>query len=286
MNANKIEDVRRRIGFDGCFAVDKIGRSGGVAFFWRNSMKCDIVSYSMHHIDFCIDDDRNGRWRITGFYGYPERTRRRESWALIRRLVRTFNLSWCVIGEFNDLLSPDDKQGWVDHPSYLFQGFRETVQAAWLIDINLEGYPFTWSARKGTNRDVEERLDRAMANQKWFSLFPQATLLNLVAPISDHTPIFLQAELILHCPRRRRFGFENSWLAEHDFMDIVRKGWLNGVEGDVLSRLNGCMESLQSWSKSLRMKFKKDIDACCMTLEALQNRVDEERARNFNLARD
>lgn len=244
MNVNKIEEVRRRIGFDGCFAVDKVGRNGGVAFFCRNSLKCEIVSYSFHHVDVCIDDARKGKWRITGFYGFPERTCRRESWALLRRLAGTLSLPRCVIGDFNDLLFPDDKWGWVDRPNYLFKGFREAVQVAGLIDLNLEGYPFTWNAKKGTNRAIEERLDRAMTNQKWLSLFPQARLINLIAPISDHSSIFLQCEPVLQCFRRKKFRFENSWLAEHDFMGIVRKEWFSGMEGDVLSKLNGCVESL------------------------------------------
>lgn len=33
VNENKIEDVCRKIGFNGCFAVDREGRGGGVAFF-------------------------------------------------------------------------------------------------------------------------------------------------------------------------------------------------------------------------------------------------------------
>lgn len=36
---------------------------------------------------------------------------------------------------------------------------------------------------------IEERLDRAMANSSWHLRFPNATLTNQVAPISDHTPI-------------------------------------------------------------------------------------------------
>jgi exonuclease III len=36
MHANKIEEVRVRLGFDGAFAVDKIGRSGGLACLWKS----------------------------------------------------------------------------------------------------------------------------------------------------------------------------------------------------------------------------------------------------------
>jgi len=35
VHANKIEEIRVRLGFDGAFAVERIGRSGGLAFLWR-----------------------------------------------------------------------------------------------------------------------------------------------------------------------------------------------------------------------------------------------------------
>jgi len=74
---------------------------------------------------------------------------------------------------------------------WLINGFRKAIQDAGLIDISLEGYPFTWFKRLGTDKAVEERLDRALPNEAWFHLFPNSSLDNLVAPASDHSPIFL-----------------------------------------------------------------------------------------------
>jgi len=59
------------------------------------------------------------------------------------------------------------------------------------LDISVEGYPFTWFKSLRTPWAVEERLDRALANQAWFSIFPEATLENLVALASDHYPTLL-----------------------------------------------------------------------------------------------
>nr|KYP45090.1 hypothetical protein KK1_033372 [Cajanus cajan] len=104
------------------------------------------------------------------------------------------------MGDFNDLLSNADKRGPVDHPSWLFRGFREVVVEANLVDIPLCGYPFTWTRRKGHSDQVEERLDRAMATQIWFDIFPQCTLSNAIAS-----------------------RFENSWLEEPDISHIVEQ---------------------------------------------------------------
>ncbi|MCI58947.1 endonuclease/exonuclease/phosphatase family protein, partial [Trifolium medium] len=73
-------------------------------------------------------------------------------------------LPWCIIGDFNDLLSQEDKQGRNPHPNWLCEGFRNAISDCDLIDIHLEGYPFTWIKSRGTSHVIEERLDRAFAN--------------------------------------------------------------------------------------------------------------------------
>lgn len=48
---------------------------------------------------------------LTGFYGYPESGRRRDSWDLIRMLARDNDLPFCVMGVINDILSNEDIRG-------------------------------------------------------------------------------------------------------------------------------------------------------------------------------
>ena len=64
----------------------------------------------------------------------------------------------------NDLLEESDKKGNVEHPSWLFRGFRDAVLDCGLIDIPLAGYPFTWERGKRTPNWVEEKLDRCLAS--------------------------------------------------------------------------------------------------------------------------
>lgn len=115
---------------------------------------------------------------------------------MLRQLANLSDSHWCVIGDFNDLMSSDDKRGLHDHPNWCIHGFRATVSDAGLVDLQLNGYPFTWWKSRGSMREVEERLDRAMVNQQWLFLYPDARLDNLVAPISGHSPILLTCEHI------------------------------------------------------------------------------------------
>lgn len=43
-NASSIETLRIKFGFAQCFAVDRVGRSGGLAIFWKRHVACEVVS--------------------------------------------------------------------------------------------------------------------------------------------------------------------------------------------------------------------------------------------------
>lgn len=77
--ANKIEDLRVRFGFDNCFSVDRVGRSGGLAILWMNKFKCEVSTYSRNHIDVLVSENNAHSWRLSCYYGFPERDRRKEA---------------------------------------------------------------------------------------------------------------------------------------------------------------------------------------------------------------
>jgi hypothetical protein len=150
------------------------------------------MNYSRNFINIIVEDVEKGVWRLTCYYGYPERNRRRMAWDLLRELRDMSPLPWCVIGDFNDLLSQEDKKGQHPHPNWLCSGFRSAVNDCDLTDINLEGYPYTWIKSRGSPIVIQERFDRAMANSAWLMMYPNVKLLNLLASHSDHSPILLQ----------------------------------------------------------------------------------------------
>jgi hypothetical protein len=176
VHINKIEEFRYILGYDYCFARDRVGRGGDITLFWCKSCNCTIVNYSSNHINARIKDGNNNTWLLTGFYGYPEGGRRRNSWNFILNLASNTNLSWCIFGDFNDILQAQEKKGRVARANRLIHGFRQAIKDARLIDMHMEGYPFTWFRSLGTPQTVNEKLDRALANEAWMHLFPPARL--------------------------------------------------------------------------------------------------------------
>lgn len=101
---------------------------------------------------------------------------------LLRTLAQDHSLPWCIIGDFSDLLSNDDKRGHVDQSHQLISGFKSAIWNANLIDIPMDGYPFTWSKNKGSNHEVEESLDMTLARQYWLTIFTHCCSLINVLP--------------------------------------------------------------------------------------------------------
>ena len=60
-----------------------------------------VSLFSKHHIDLEVLDMKKGKWRLTGFYGHPDRSKRHVTWDLIRTLHATSPLPWCLVGDFN-----------------------------------------------------------------------------------------------------------------------------------------------------------------------------------------
>lgn len=148
-----------------------------------------------------------GRCRYTGFYGCPERERRRESWGLIRELASRSNLPWCIIGDFNDMMFAHEKVGRRRHPRFLLEGFSETVNECGLRDLGFVGNQFTWERSRGSAAWVQERLDRGLSNQGWMDLFPSAEVKVLDISTSNHFSLFLQLNKLVYSPNRRRLRF-------------------------------------------------------------------------------
>ena len=57
------------------------------------------------------------------------------------------------------------------------------------------GHSLTWERSRALSNWVEEKLDRALAHEEWFRLFPSTHVLNEDTMTSDHSAIILYPDL-------------------------------------------------------------------------------------------
>lgn len=99
------------MGFSQELGVNNDGQSGGLTLFWKKDIGLSIISYFKHHIQATITNDSNKVLNITGVYGHLEASRRNQVWELLKSLHIGANTPWLLFGDFNEILSNEEKCG-------------------------------------------------------------------------------------------------------------------------------------------------------------------------------
>lgn len=197
-------------------------------------------------------------WRLTGVFGEPDRAKRRKTWDLLRNLARDSNLPWCLIRDMNNIVSQNDKKGGAPYPSWLIDGSNETLVDTGLSDLELTGHQYTWEKGRNTASWLEIRLDRALVNDTWLTLFPLAKLYNLEGSPLDHSPLLLEPKQRNTLVRKKHFRFENAWSAEPLCAQIVKDSWEDERCDNIIQRVEQCgvkleLASLARESKNVKL---------------------------------
>ncbi|XP_074360858.1 uncharacterized protein LOC141701117 [Apium graveolens] len=250
-----VQKVTKQLGFAGCYAIDVQGHSGGIALLWRNDGAVHITNSCRNFIDFEVSNEQLGRWRYTGYYGFPERARRMEAWNMLRELSVASELPWCILGDFNDIVSLEEKRGGKQQPRRLMEGFWDAIMDSGLHDLGFTGDIFTWDRSRGTDKWVQERLDRGMLHRKVFE------------------------------KRRRRFKFENIWIGERECRDIVQECWRQDGERDLMEKIMSCSLKLEEWSGGLIREMKVQIGKYRKEMQHYRSTRDTFEIQKYDAAR-
>ncbi|TXG53188.1 hypothetical protein EZV62_022357 [Acer yangbiense] len=115
VSGKKASRIKESLHFGDGFSVDSDGQSGGLMLLWKKDLMVTIVSFSVGHIDACIQMDDGFRWPFLGFYSDPVSSKRPCSWALLRRLRDVNNLPWGLssLGTIEEMAGEMCKKDWI-----------------------------------------------------------------------------------------------------------------------------------------------------------------------------
>jgi hypothetical protein len=75
------------------------------------------------------------------------------------------------MGDFNEIVQADKKQGRLSRSKNQMQRFRDVLDDCRFLDLDFTGSSFTWTNNR-TGDMTWERLNRAVATPEWLLQFP------------------------------------------------------------------------------------------------------------------
>lgn len=98
-----------KCGFKEGWEVPREGLGGGLILAWMPGFNVHIVYHSNHIIHTNLIDSKGNPLSITFIYGHPDHSRRNEVWQQLRNLKHVAHPSWLCIGDFNQILTNEEK---------------------------------------------------------------------------------------------------------------------------------------------------------------------------------
>ncbi|XP_012435292.1 uncharacterized protein LOC105761896 [Gossypium raimondii] len=138
--------------------------------------------------------------------------------------------------------------------------FRTMLADCHLLDMGYTRNWFSWERGNFLETNIQECLDRGVANEDWMSIFPEAIIQHIPYSFSDHCPLLITTKRKDNERPERSFKFEAWWVLEDSFVEEVRCIWDNS-SGDLLQKLERVRKGLDRWASRIRRsrKVKKEV---------------------------
>ncbi|XP_059284863.1 uncharacterized protein LOC132038161 [Lycium ferocissimum] len=220
-NCRHLQKYKRRLGMES--AIPNV--NGKIWGFLDVVVQWEVLMDTEQQITLKLFHQDIGKEIIATFvYAKCDKVERLELWDNMYNLASTIELPWMVGGDFNVIISKDEKLGILPVTLVECEDFAFCVNSCGLFDIGFKGSPFTWWNGRAAEDCIFKRLDRVLANLPFQNNFPQIEVEHLSKTGSDDSP------LILSCGEEaisfvKPFRFLNFWAKHESFKETVRQNW-------------------------------------------------------------
>lgn len=97
-------------------------------------------------------------------YGFNTRELHKGLWQELNNIVLGINFPWIIIGDFNVVLSPQDRQAGNAVIMVNIKDFQECIQNIRVIELPWKGNYYSWSNKQNVQDIISSRIDRAFGN--------------------------------------------------------------------------------------------------------------------------
>ncbi|KAF8088679.1 hypothetical protein N665_0532s0042 [Sinapis alba] len=180
---------------------------------------------------------------------------------------------WCIIGDFNEILSNGEKTGGPKRADASFKSFSAMLQTCRMDEISSKGDRFTWGGWRW-KKWTQCCLDRSFGNEAWLSLFPGSNQTFLEKRGSDHRPVLLRFYASKE-PFKDQFRFDKRFLRQPEVLQEIEKAWggRNKFGPDKVDiKIGKCRVVLSRWKRKRNFNAKDKITLLQQRFEWFQSR--------------
>ena len=191
-------------------------------------------------------------------------------WGRLTRYRLSRSEPWFIIGDLNEITGNHEKEGGSLRSVDSFIPFNNIRRNSGLLEFPAPGNKMSWQERRGKGVVmIRCRLDCALANEEWHTLFPcfYTEYLGMVA--SDYRPVvaYLEDKVLR---RKGQFRFDKRWIGQEGLTESFTMGWSDYREGQaegIVAKINNCRHEVAKWRKNNLPNGKEKINDVQKALE-------------------
>lgn len=161
---------------------------------------------------------------ITIVYGFNTLEQRKELWNQLENLAKSIRKPWIIWGDFNAIISPQDRLKGAPITGHEIKDFAECIQQLMINQLPWKGDYYTWTNKQQGSDRIWSRIDRAFGNTKLMLQYGHLMTEYKLPHISVHCPIMIYINM-KESRVKAAFKFFNVWATHKDFLQLVEEEW-------------------------------------------------------------
>ncbi|CAA0834064.1 Unknown protein, partial [Striga hermonthica] len=253
------DTVCKKLGFaERNFTVEPVGLSGGLLLLWcKEVVVVQVININfILQVEYKMATSETSEWLIL-VYASTDYQRRKMQWLELEGSKHLWGSKWCIGGDWNALCGDTEKRGGRVGSQSNFEEFNNFIARMGMLEVRMEGYPYTWCNNRQGEDFIEEKLDRT-----YFKCASDLSMLLLDTGTTQS--LFF-----------KRFYFDKRWLSKPGCQEEVEEAWVGSVEGSLMYVLK---EKIKKTRMALTKRNKEAKSLNVRKIADLTLKLEEMRA--------
>ncbi|XP_020254145.1 uncharacterized protein LOC109831220 [Asparagus officinalis] len=232
-----------------------------ILILWdQNFFDIQVIKNSDQHIT-CYMKSLDGRLSciVSTVYGFNRQEARKELWEDLKQISQNIrNVPWRICGDYNCLLSNEEKLGGINLTEADTKDFKKFIEDCNLRHLKTQGCFYTWNNKQDANSRIWCRLDRALINDAWIDEYISSHVEFMLPNLSDHSPAIVSVYDDLK-QGKKPFKFFKMWTKHENYIPTVSKIWHTHVQGYTMYSVYAKLKMLKKELIELNKKHFHNI---------------------------